>query len=289
MKTHCIRRFVLVKRLVQKNAIDDKSSDEDYGFSILGLHDALEWYLNVAAEEVGITKLQSEQLLSLFDAVHAALDATKQKAFDGYRHGIARFNKARVELKHRGTFPSRQDISGFHSMISCFLDECTPIIFGIQYEDVSLSELIVDADIRAKWIEAESHLKANSHQEFACSLAHMVHMTINKRKSKSLVDEGYEFRPHIPRYFGEEHDHGLADAVETIYRRMDEMKEWIELMSYGFNIERYRWLERQLPEVLSRPGVDGVRYRIGRNGIPTDPKACQELLKTALDLALKVT
>lgn len=64
---------------------------------------------------------------------------------------MKRLNKARVQLKHYGTSPSKLDIEAFRATVTNFFDENTPKIFGIDFSSVSLVDLVTYANkVQAK-------------------------------------------------------------------------------------------------------------------------------------------
>jgi len=42
-------------------------------------------------------------------------------------------NKARVALKHHGTFPSRLDIESFRASTASLSEDNTPLVFGVSF------------------------------------------------------------------------------------------------------------------------------------------------------------
>ena len=78
---------------------------------------------------------------------------------------MQRFNNARVEVKHRGTLPSQDDVEGFRATVTAFLIELTPELFDITFDNISLSSLVRSDDVRSMLQAAETAAEAGEFGE----------------------------------------------------------------------------------------------------------------------------
>jgi len=60
----------------------------------------------------------------------------------GYREAMYRFNKARVEAKHRGLFANKTEIDNFRSLVTSFFEQNTAKFYGSDFSELSLIDLI---------------------------------------------------------------------------------------------------------------------------------------------------
>jgi hypothetical protein len=72
---------------------------------------------------------------------------------------MERFDRARVSLKHHGTFPSHIDIEDFRSMVGGFFKESSPKAFAIDFDDISLAGLVRPENVRESLELAEQAIR----------------------------------------------------------------------------------------------------------------------------------
>jgi hypothetical protein len=120
--------------------------------SILTFHDTAEQFLILAAEhrKAGPPSRGSgiEQYWTLLKS---------RRGYEGVElsglHGISRLTSVRNDLKHLGKLPSAEDVADARSAVSGFLEDNTPKVFGIEYAEIDLADVVPQEDTRA-------HLKA---------------------------------------------------------------------------------------------------------------------------------
>ena len=95
----------------------ERKGDPLAGLALLPFHDAVELFLEVAAETHPVKLPKSLDFMEYWTAFSDA-GLPLPSAADA-----ARFNNARVEVKHRGTLPSRHDVEGFRFTVTTFLIE----------------------------------------------------------------------------------------------------------------------------------------------------------------------
>jgi len=100
------------------------------------MHDAVELFLQLASEylNAGTAHLV---FMDYWDILNKKLAADELEQKESMR----RLNKARVALKHHGTFPSDLDIESFRASTTSFFQDNTRLVFSVTLEEVSLIEL----------------------------------------------------------------------------------------------------------------------------------------------------
>jgi hypothetical protein len=99
-----------------------------------------------------------------------------------YQQQMRRFNNARVEVKHRGTLPSQQDVEGFRATVTNFLVETTPELFEIDFNKISLSSLLQSDDVRAALQAAETAAEAGQFGEALEQAAKAFHLSLRHHR-----------------------------------------------------------------------------------------------------------
>jgi hypothetical protein len=114
------------------------------GFSLLGFQDAIESFLHLAAEHVGID-VKSDKFMDYVDSVSLKMP---DDAPLGYRKPLLSLNHARVNLKHHGNLPDQGTIERHRATTLAFFDDATTRLFGVSFDSISLSHLVDDERVR---------------------------------------------------------------------------------------------------------------------------------------------
>jgi hypothetical protein len=92
------------------------------GFSLLGFQDAVESFLHLAADHIGI-HVRSDKFPDYVDSVSSNMP---DKEPLGYRKALVSLNHARVTLKHHGNLPDQRTIERHQATALAFFDDATP-------------------------------------------------------------------------------------------------------------------------------------------------------------------
>jgi hypothetical protein len=165
LPTDTVRRLVLVRAMYTEALSESRRPDPAGLLSVLRLHDAIELFLALAVAHRNVyTKRQD------FSAFWDALAGVVEGGL-GYRAQMDRLNKARVGLKHYGNLPSRDTLDELRSAVDAFLRDATPRVFEIEFDSISLLDLIVESDARRQVREAEELFDSGDGSGSAASLA----------------------------------------------------------------------------------------------------------------------
>ncbi len=72
---------------------------------------------------------------------------------------MKRFNRARVALKHDGTLPAQAEVEDFRQIVGSFFEENSPILFGLEFNEISLSGLVSNELVRTSLQLAEKAIR----------------------------------------------------------------------------------------------------------------------------------
>jgi hypothetical protein len=136
LPTPTMRRLTIVKYLHAQALEQERKGGPLAGLALLPLHDAVELFLQVAAETHQLTLRKSADFIEYWTEFSNADRPLR------YQQQMRRFNNAHVEVKHRGTLPSQPDVEGFRATVTNFLVETTPELFEIDFNSISLSSLV---------------------------------------------------------------------------------------------------------------------------------------------------
>ena len=105
--------------------------------SILNFHDAVELFLQLTIEYLNVGKNRIK-FLEYFDLISKKLNGKELNQ----KESIIRLNNARVSLKHYGNLPSKLAVDNFNISVTNFFIENTSLIFKLEFEEISLIDLI---------------------------------------------------------------------------------------------------------------------------------------------------
>ena len=180
------------KRLVLIKYMFDKALEQSYKpypasqLSLLTFHDAIELFLYLAYEKAGGTKSPDKiTFMGYWDLINGKLEKeiTRKVSMD-------KLNKARGLLKHRGNLPSDSDIEEFRINSKNFFEENTKIVFGAEFSELSLIDLIDHKEVKNNLKEAEM-LKDSNLEEAFYKAAIAFNQLINDYKIKRVWNRGF--------------------------------------------------------------------------------------------------
>lgn len=137
------RRLAYIRYLYQLGIDQARLPEPLSSACVLMLHDAVESFLILAAERYGV---------ALPREFEKGMDALRPHVGDGSGlaavQGMRRLNKVRVALKHHDGHPSSQTIEQAVSDTSTFLTANTQLVFGVDYQSLSMVQVISQPDVR---------------------------------------------------------------------------------------------------------------------------------------------
>jgi len=136
MNPQNINRLAMIKYLTLNAAKQTNLAEPLSGFSILSFHDAIELFLNLVCVDKDITI--PKNFMEYWTEIDKHISPDKLS----HKTTMQKLNRARVSFKHHGIVPSKTDIESFKVMTLSFLNENYAKFFNIEFNDVSLIELI---------------------------------------------------------------------------------------------------------------------------------------------------
>jgi hypothetical protein len=146
-----MQRLTFIKYLYGV-AVEQSRQPEPLGAaSILTLHDSVELFLQLASEYRDAKTTAKMNFMDYWDVLNDKLP----NAGLAHKESMSRLNKARVSLKHHGTFPSATAIESLRSSVTNFFEDNTPIVFNIDFGSISMINLVVHEVAREKLTKAQ--------------------------------------------------------------------------------------------------------------------------------------
>lgn len=258
-----MKRLSFVKYLF-KNAISQSKAPSPLNCaSLLTMHDSIEMFLLLASEHLD-AGAQQLKFMEYWDVLSAKLEPRTLQVKESCRH----LNRARVALKHHGIFHSGLDIAAFRECTSSFFESNTPLVFGIEFGDVSLIEFVTPESSRSKLREAVVDIQQGDTAGALVKTAIAFDEMLAEYEGRKR--RGYRASPF---FFGDRGDftflsgsdiarrdplHGdrgaidpskLGRFVNTVRNSMLAMQEAIKILALGLDYRRYSRFRLFAPRV----------------------------------------
>jgi len=266
-----IERLTFVKYLftqagVQKNLERPLSSS-----AILTIHDCVECFLQLCYEvTTGKTKFSSQNILDTYseEINKVLLENGKQQIYKAY---IKRINDLRNQLKHSTIFTDHKQIPNLYAETEIFLSDFSKLIFDINFEDISIIELLKDDDIKQHLREAEGYIQINEYQKAMWSIGkafyelEQILIKVEGIYGQNLLRPYHKINyllKYNARLGGNPLDRDLIENLneigDDVNRLQDEIQNLKRVLSLSVNLKEYMIFKLEIPYVtkVSNNGVD---------------------------------
>jgi len=271
-----INRLAFIKHLYQQGFEQSYKPQPFCSQSVLHFHDAVELFCQLAIEFKDIKNINKKKIL--FEEYWNHLDLT-------HKEPMKRFNKARVGLKHDGIRPSRIDIESFRDTITNFFIQNTNGIFSLDFEVISLIDLVSSEKAKIRLSEADKLLSENKIEESLFEIKFAFHELMRNCENIQIIDQrfmrsfnydwkrsGLEDSYKIDNYF-----RGLGNSITSLH---DTMRNII----LGINYKKYFKFNLLTPHIDY--ALDGTPHSYGGWWKPRDFPTIDEV-KFCIDFVIE--
>lgn len=240
-----LQRLAFVRYLYRFAAEQSRAPEPFDSVALLLFHDSIEMFLQLGLEHLNTTGKDPNfsQYLDLIDKAIAPRVLSQREA-------MRRLNKARVNLKHYGTRPAQLDLSAFSASAAAFFYDNTPLVFGIAFEDVSLSLLIADAPTRAQFQRAEALNRESRRREATEQLSIAFAFLLHAYRRDP---NAHRRRPNLRRLDRDEYgtmSPEFRDLIESLKASVEGLQEEVAELRLGLDPVRLSAFKRLVPSVI---------------------------------------
>lgn len=208
--------------------------------SILMLHDTVELFNQLAVEHKDIKVPEKNPFMKYWEQLPSL----------SHKETMSRLNHARVSLKHHGLFPSKLDLETFRGDILYFLRDHTQSYFSQDFDQLTLTNIIDDTEIRGLLKEAEAFL---ANKEFDQSVGKIA-SAFNKitrsyeaskldrfRRSPFDLTKSLESASlyHSGVNYYDPTEGKLGDFIHATEECFQDLQEAIKIIGFGINYRQY--------------------------------------------------
>ncbi len=231
-----IERLALIKYLSHQATEQSIQPEPLNGLSVLQFHDSVELFLNLLCETQNIKVPQN------FMDYWTEINKKNTPELLSHQTSMQKLNKARVGFKHHGIIPSKTDIESFRVMTLSFFTENYVKFFKLEYEKVSLLDLIENIKCKSHIQKAEEEFINKSLEECLNNLSKSFGYLLNAFESnkidnryRSPFDFSDHFRSSIPSNLDNESKRYLKSVTNSISK----IQEILRLLTIGINYKQY--------------------------------------------------
>ncbi|MCC7568799.1 MAG: hypothetical protein KO463_04200 [Candidatus Methanofastidiosa archaeon] len=252
--------------------------------SLLTMHDAVELFLQLASEQLNVGSAHPG-FMDYWDILNKKLAPKELEQQESMR----RLNKARVALKHHGTFPSDLDIESFRATVTAFFKDNTQLVFGCALDDISLVELVNPESARDKLREAQVQVKAGDTltalDNIALAFREIIADYENRKRGQYRSSPFYfgrrmtfltSFAMGLHRGSLSLDEHRFCDFVDAVKESIEAMQAAITMLALGIDYRKYsrfkmltpclmqdsngHWGTRRSPQETDKPSEEDARF-----------------------------
>lgn len=255
--------------------------------ALLSFHDAVEMFLLLAAEHLGVNLDRN----TTFDGYWTQVAAQASVQLPS-RNAMRRMNNSRVNFKHHGSIPSATDLDQFRGDVTTFFADATPLVFAADFNSFDMSDLVTQQGARTLLRDAGTHADKGDYTEALALLSEAVQdLLIDYRFSKrtAVTSTAYDigqllrFGMHRTTWIDPTWDRAFFALVDTV----QEMQDAMRVLAMGVDYQRYARFQMLVPLVVH--SSDDRRKVYPQEGLQVGDEEyqfCKQfVIETALHLA----
>jgi tetratricopeptide (TPR) repeat protein len=283
-----VRRLAFVRFLHAQGLEQVRRPQPFATTALLSFHDAVELFLGVAADHLGINLPQHVTFVGYFDQIEQGMGAPLPG-----KSPMTRMNRGRVNLKHHGLIPSAADLEQFRADVTTFLTDATQVVFSVGFTTVDMIDLVPQLDTLTLLRSAETQAAQGDYTDALGYLSQAFDDLLTDyadRKKGTGEFSSYTLWPVGMRaMFSHDRDRELNERLGKAEIALDRFQRAFRVLAMGVNYQRYARFELLVPEVIrfvDDPGYRDVRALPGLKVGDDDYQFCKQfVVETALHLA----
>lgn len=225
-----MKRLAFAKYLIEMGTINADNVLPYSAMAILNFHDAIEFLFDLILEDNG-SSANNFNFMACFDEINRILKESG-KDQSSFRGSLKKLKDRRVILKHKGSFPSQNDISeAKYTTINLFKEFCLKF-YNLNYEDIDLVELLEDSRTKDCLLNIRDCEDNNAIADnFALAFAYLL-KDFENSKIINVYESPYQFTKNMS--LGS--TGGLLDEFDFLKDFIDTTNQNIESLDYNLKI-----------------------------------------------------
>lgn len=253
IRPEILKRITFAKfLLIQGHESLQSSSPIADGVSVSLYQDAAEMLLRSVAENFDADIKPKTSFDELSHAIEIA-NKNINKIKISSKIAISQLNKSRVNFKHHGLLPTHDDAKKFSHDIEVFFQRTVEDCFGLNYEDISLADVVKNDRIRNFLKLAEKCFYNTQLSESILNSAKAFILILKNTSFTEIGERFYRFRNFDNR--------NLSEALMDIKESITEHERQLNILKYGINLTDYMHFRNITPTLsLTAAGTFHTEY-----------------------------
>jgi hypothetical protein len=236
-----LRKLAFIRYLYTTAVEQSRLPEPLSASSILTFHDSVELFLQLICIKLEVSK-DDLDFMSYWKKLVSKLP---NNANLGKEEEMRLLNKARTQLKHQMTMPSKDAIESARFNVTAFFQEYTSLIFGIEFDNVSMSNFVQYMPARDNLNQAGVLMNEGKFEDALDLIALAFPMIIDDYENRKRSKYGQS-----PFFFGKSltfhsslsmniSDKKMKEFVDIVKSSIESMQEAIKVLSLGLDYRRY--------------------------------------------------
>lgn len=288
-----VNRLAKIKYLYKIGIEQSMQEGAFAGFSILAFHDCAEMFLLLLLEDQDPRPKNKQSEKISFMGYWDIFDDLSLK------ESMNKLKDRRVNIKHKCIFPSNMDIEESRIIITQFFRENTLKFFNIDFDTISLADLIEYAKIKDYVLKAESYLNQNKFFESLSNaklgFVELIDTYESDKKIwlKSIFSIGEEIGKGYEKIVPSKELHKVR-WFEQVTKTTNALRNVLKISALGIDYKKYSLFNFLTPDLIVACSIDGEKIlRLEsadsfENKISMKVEDCQFCIDFVVDSALKL-
>lgn len=261
-----MERLAFIRQLYHLGVEQSHRPEPANAVGILLFHDTVELFLQLASEHLGVGKNEKTFMMDYFGILAPKMP---NGVVEG-RQGMKRLNEARKSLKHGGIRPLTTDIDSLRASTTEFFESNSPLIFDIEFDQISLARLVLLPEARRYLEEAESMTSAGE-LEYAVDSIAIAHAYLMRHHNALEPTQHHRDRMSFggsisgPNAQLEHEIQALGNEVKLLGRAVNTLQERVMFLTLGISpasMERFLAITPGAGIAFDgTPRLEGPRYK----------------------------
>ena len=176
----------------------------------------------------------------------------------GYKSEMDTLNTLRVNLKHQGIRPDESEIESSRVSTTNFFEKSTPIIFNVDFDRISMTDLVRHIPARECLKEATTFMEQEKFEDALAKIAIAFDQIIEDYESRKASRFGTS-----PFFFGKSlglhssffmgiRESKMKEFIDIVKDSIESMQNAMKILSLGIDYKQYVRYRLLVPQI-SRP------------------------------------
>lgn len=291
MDIETVRRLSLARHLYQLGSSSLASPNDMYLFAAVNLlQDAVEAFLIAVGDHVKAEIDQNTKFDKYFTLINEKI-SPKELPF---KSRLLRLNRIRVDSKHYGIQPARDECARVSLSVREFLDEVSTSVLGVNFSTVSAIDLIDAGEMKDLLITAKAAHEAGNHEECVIACRKVMYVAVENQydvsKFKDEKPKGIWGALSCAPYYAKDPAYiqvNVKDPTDYIVRDHSRIDQ--DLLKQGVDTTAFWNVWRLTPEVYRTEEKDWiVKHDFGKLDSATLADKSVYVFSTTVDIALSI-